>query len=129
MTCEWFLWVVTIGSIYTRLCKGKNFVSAIKIIQFPMDASYPSSNVSMHKHVLSCNFYGCTIHHILCYCMKLWNYINYSSMKWCIVILLNYNVYHLPIPYSWHKSMHSKVVILVQLKARWDVVFLTFFGT
>lgn len=93
-----------------------------------MDANYPSLNVSMHILVLVCNFWGCTIHHVLCFRTKLWNYINYSSIKWCIVILLNNNVCHLSIPYSWRKSMHSKVVVLTQLKIKWDVVLLTLFG-
>lgn len=62
----------------------------------------------MHIPILICSLYGCIIHHILCCFKKLSNYINYSIMKWYIVVLFKCNVCHLSIPYSMHRSITSK---------------------
>jgi len=40
LPCEIFFWVVTIGSIYIKLCKGKFSISIVGILWFPTNNGY-----------------------------------------------------------------------------------------
>ncbi len=64
--------------------------------------------INRHIHVLICSCCNCTMHHVVSCCKKMWNYINYSIMKWYIIILFNYDVYHAFVPLSKHISITSK---------------------
>jgi hypothetical protein len=64
--------------------------------------------INKHIHVLICSCCSCTMHHVVDCCKKMWNYINYSIMKWYIIILFSCNVYHTFVPHSKHISITSK---------------------
>lgn len=64
--------------------------------------------INKHIHVLICSCCSCTMHHVVNCCKKMWNYINYSIMKWYIIILFSCDVCHTFVPHSKHISITSK---------------------
>jgi len=122
VTCEWFLYVVIIGSIYTRLCEYKFSISILRIFWFPIDYGHPSSLACTNQFSFV-NFV--VVPYVIGYCKKLWNYINYSSwndtLLYYSVVVSTTCLFHIQNIDPLH---NLKVAVVTPFRARWVTMVL-----